>query len=83
MEIFDDNENQVGNIENDGKERDEKDIDIPTIDSYSYAIAIICMYKKKQDATNCLKSLVLSHLYHFLCIADDTGVLTTYDNYYN
>lgn len=44
IEIFDYNKNQVGNIKKDGKKKDKENINIFIMDSYFYAIAIICIY---------------------------------------
>lgn len=58
-------------------------MDISTADSYSPMVVITRMYWKEQDAIDYLQSSMLSHLYHFLQIADDAGILMTHDNYYN
>lgn len=43
IEIFDDNESQIGDIKKDEKEKDKKNIDVSIPDSYSYAITMICI----------------------------------------
>lgn len=43
MKIFDCNQSPVGNIEEDSKKRDKKNIDIRTTDSYSHVVIIIHM----------------------------------------
>lgn len=83
IEILDSNKSQAGDIIKDNKEKDEKNIYVPIADLYSYTITIISMYWREKDVTNCLQSLALSYLYHFLRIADNASILTTHNNYYN
>lgn len=83
MEMLDGNESQAGNIGEDDEKEDEENIDISIADSYSHAVVMTRMCWREQDVTDYLQSSVLSHLYHFLQIADEQGVLTTRNNYYN
>lgn len=52
-------------------------------DTYSYIVAIMYIYYKKQDATDCLESLVLSYLHYSLYILNKTIMMTTCDICYN
>lgn len=83
IEIYDGNESQVDNIKEDRDEGDKEDIDVSIMDLFSHAVAMIYMYWKEQKIIDCLGSLILFYLYHFLQITDDEGVLTTRNNYYN
>lgn len=62
--------------------KDKNDIDISTINLYSYAITIVYKYWREKDATNCLESFILFYLYHFLLITDDANV-TNHKIYYS
>ncbi len=56
------------------KEEPEDDINVPTADLYSYAIAITQMRWRKQDVIEYLDSSVLFYIYHSLCMADDVWI---------
>lgn len=44
IKIFDDNDNQNDNIKNDDEAKDDKNISMPIVDLYSYAIIMICIH---------------------------------------
>lgn len=64
-------ENEVENLE----VEDKNNIDIPNTDSYSYAVTIICKYWRQTDAINYLEFFIPSHLYYFLCVANDVSMI--------
>ncbi len=71
VEIFNGEDNNDDDREEEGEEELENNIDVPTADSYSHAVAITRMHWQKQDTIECLEYSILSHAHHALCMADD------------
>lgn len=82
-EMFDDKDINVNNREKNIEEKDKKNKNLPIIDIYLHVVTITRMRWRKQDTTNCFKSLMLSHLYHSLRILDKTTMIITCNINYN
>ncbi len=54
--MFDGEDNNDDNREEEGEEEPEDDINVPTADSYSYAVIISQMHWQEQDTIECLES---------------------------
>lgn len=62
-EIFDvDDRGFADSIEEDVEEGDGKTLDLPTAQSYSHVVAMMCIHWRETDATDCLESSVFFHL---------------------
>lgn len=78
-DMFISGKGNTNDIEENIEDKNNKNLDLPMVDSYSHAVAMIYMYWREGDATDCLDSSVLSHLFHSLYIADNVnGMITQY-----
>lgn len=75
MEIFDNKHADTNDREENIGEESEKNLDLSMADFYLYIVVITHMCWKKQDSTNYLESLVLSHLYHSLYTIDEINMI--------
>ena len=82
-DVFNGNDSNDDNIEEDLEEGDGENLDLPTANSYSHAVAMTRKHWKERDATDCLESSLLSHLHHSLRIADDAGMGTARPFFYD
>lgn len=76
VEIFNADDSSTNSIKEDVEKRDREALNWPTAQSYLYAIVIIHIHWRENDVTDYLELLVLSHLHHFLCIADNASIMT-------
>lgn len=83
IKIFNSKETNPNNRKKNIEEEDKKNINLPIIDIYLYAIAIMHICWREQNIINCLESLVLFHLHQFLHILDKTTIITIYDICYD